>query len=123
VVGEDLRVLTAAHPGVVYAGAKPGEEPARHDTAADVSIVPSSTGTFGLVMLEALAAGVPVAAYPVPGPLDVVDGSGVGVLDDDLARAAGRALLIPRDNCRDYALKFSWQHCAVQFLGNLAPFR
>lgn len=63
----------------------------------------------------------PVAAFPVPGPLDVVDGSGAGCLDDDLAAAARAALAIPRERCRDYALGFSWRRCAEQFLANLQP--
>jgi glycosyltransferase involved in cell wall biosynthesis len=73
--------------------------------------------------LEALASGLPVAAYPVPGPLDIVDGTGVGVLDDDLAVAAQRALAISPERCREYALNYSWQRSAEQFLENLRPFR
>jgi hypothetical protein len=64
-----------------------------------------------------------VAAYPVPGPLDVVDGVGVGFLDEDLARAARSALAIPPQRCRDYALQYSWRRSAEQFLENLKPFR
>ena len=121
--GPQLKPLRGEYADVLFTGAKHGEELARHYAAADVFVFPSRTDTFGLVMLEALAAGVPVAAYPVPGPLDVVDGTGVGVLDEDLKRAAGNALSIPRQSCRDYALHFSWQRCALQFLDNLAPFR
>ncbi|HEX9648838.1 MAG TPA: glycosyltransferase, partial [Alphaproteobacteria bacterium] len=93
----------------------------RHYAAADVFVFPSRTDTFGLVLLEALACGVPVAAFPVPGPIDVVDGSAVGVLDDDLAQACERAIAIPRARCRDFALTFSWSAVADQFLANLAP--
>nr|WP_211104796.1 glycosyltransferase family 1 protein [Azospirillum formosense] len=114
--------LQQRYPDVHWAGARHGEELARHYAAADVFVFPSRTDTFGLVLLEALASGVPVAAYPVPGPLDVVDGSGVGCLDEDLKGAIERALTIPPEHCRDYALNFSWRCSAEQFLANLRPF-
>ena len=120
--GPQLSALQKAHPEVLFTGAKVGEELAQHYAAADVFVFPSRTDTFGLVLLEALASGVPVAAYPVPGPLDVVNGAPIGVLDEDLAKAARSALEIPRGDCRDYALGFSWRRCAEQFLANLAPF-
>ena len=119
--GPKLSELRRAHPDVLFTGAKTGVELARHYAAGDVFVFPSRTDTFGLVMLEALACGLPVAAFPVPGPLDVIDGIGVGVLDEDLAAAATRALEIPRQRCLDYALGFSWRRCAEQFLENLAP--
>ncbi|WP_448187941.1 glycosyltransferase family 4 protein [Azospirillum sp. sgz301742] len=111
--------LMQKYPNVVWAGAKHGEELARHYAAADVFVFPSRTDTFGLVLLEALASGVPVAAYPVPGPLDVVDGSGAGCLDEDLKRAVEGALAIAPERCREYALTFSWRRSAEQFLSNL----
>jgi glycosyltransferase involved in cell wall biosynthesis len=114
--------LEARYPGVVWAGARHGEELAAHYAAADVFVFPSRTDTFGLVLLEALASGVPVAAYPVPGPLDVVNGSGAGCLDEDLGRAIDGALRIAPDVCRSYALNFSWRKSAEQFLANLKPF-
>jgi glycosyltransferase involved in cell wall biosynthesis len=86
-------------------------------------VFPSLTDTFGLVMLEALASGLPVAAFPVPGPLDVIGDSGVGALDRDLAAAARRALAIPRARCRDYALGYSWRQTAERFVAYLAPWR
>ena len=97
------------------------DELARYFSAADVFVFPSRTDTFGLVMLEALACGVPVAAFPVPGPLDVVGGSGAGVLDDNLAAAAARAQLIPPQLCRERAAQFSWAAVTEQFLACLAP--
>ncbi|CAO3405961.1 glycosyltransferase family 4 protein [Azospirillum largimobile] len=114
--------LQRKYPGVHWVGAKHGEELAKHYAAADVFVFPSRTDTFGLVLLEALASGVPVAAYPVPGPLDVVDGSGAGCLDVDLKRAVEGALAIPGQKCRDYALGYSWRRSAEQFLSNLRPF-
>ena len=104
-----------------FAGAQAARSSPAHYACADVFVFPSRTDTFGLVLLEAMAAGLPVAAYPVPGPLDVIGDSGCGVLDHDLARAAERALAIPRTRCRAYALKFSWRRCAEQFLKNLHP--
>ena len=114
--------LMRKYPDVVWAGARHGEDLARYYAAADVFVFPSRTDTFGLVLLEAMASGVPVAAYPVPGPLDVVEGSGAGCLDEDLKRAVEGALAIPPERCREYALNFSWRRSAEQFLSNLRPF-
>ncbi|MBP2230164.1 glycosyltransferase involved in cell wall biosynthesis [Azospirillum agricola] len=114
--------LQRKYPNAHWVGAKHGEELARHYAAADVFVFPSRTDTFGLVLLEALASGVPVAAYPVPGPLDVVNGSGAGCLDEDLKRAVETALTIPAEKCRAYALGYSWRRSAEQFLSNLRPF-
>jgi glycosyltransferase involved in cell wall biosynthesis len=86
---------------------------------ADVFVFPSRTDTFGMVLLEALAAGLPVAAYPVPGPLDVIGSAPVAVLDEDLRTAALAALEIPRDRCRSFALKQSWEASARQFIDNV----
>ena len=77
---------------------------------------PSRTDTFGLVMLEALASGVPVAAFRVPGPLDVIGDAPVGVLDDDLRTACLRALAIPRAECRAFACRATWADSARSFL-------
>jgi glycosyltransferase involved in cell wall biosynthesis len=74
-------------------------------------------------MLEAMASGLPVAAYPVPGPLDIVDGVGVGALSEDLGLAVGEAIKVPRETCRAHALKYSWTACAEMFLENLHPLR
>lgn len=120
--GPMLEELRRRYPDVLFTGVKTGAVLAAHYAAASVFVFPSRTDTFGLVLLEALASGVPVAAYPVPGPLDVVGGSAVGVLDEDLGRAARAALAIPSEACRAYALTFSWEASARQFLNNLAPF-
>jgi glycosyltransferase involved in cell wall biosynthesis len=116
----ELARLAAGYPEVHFAGARFGLDLARHYASGDVFVFPSRTDTFGLVLLEALASGLPVAAYPVPGPLDVIGDSGCGVLDRDLARAA-LALRIPRERCRAHALAFIWRRCAEQFLENLHP--
>jgi glycosyltransferase involved in cell wall biosynthesis len=121
--GPQMETLRRRYPDVVFAGMKRGEELARHYAAADVFVFPSLTDTFGLVQLEALASGIPVAAFPVAGPLDVIGETDVGVLDLDLTRAARAALQIPSDRCRAFAERFSWDACARQFAENLAPIR
>lgn len=121
--GPKLTTLQRRHPEVRFVGPRQGEELAQYYAAADVFVFPSKTDTFGLVMLEALACGVPVAAYPVAGPLDVIGDSGTGVLDWDLGRAVEGALKIDPEHCRDYALSQSWQAAARQFLSNVHPCR
>jgi hypothetical protein len=115
-----LEALARRYPSARFVGAKSGESLARHFAASDVFVFPSRTDTFGLVMLEALACGVPVAAYPVAGPLDVIGAAPVGRLDVDLGRAARAALGIPAAECRAFALARSWETCAGQFLAALA---
>ena len=120
--GPMLDELRRRHPKVLFAGARQGAVLAAHYAASSVFVFPSRTDTFGLVMLEALASGLPVAAYPVPGPLDVLADPRIGCMDEDLGRAANAALALSRADCRSYALGFSWEACARQFLANLAPF-
>jgi glycosyltransferase involved in cell wall biosynthesis len=119
--GPQRAALQARYPGVHFLGAKFGADLARHVAAADVFVFPSLTDTFGLVILEALACGLPVAAFPVAGPKDVVRDGEVGALDWDLAQAVGRALTLSRAACRRYAQNFSWEAATRQFLANLAP--
>jgi glycosyltransferase involved in cell wall biosynthesis len=88
-------------------------------SSADVFVFPSRTDTFGLVMLEAMACGTPVAAFPVTGPIDVVTSGVDGVLDHDLKRAALAALEIDRDACRRTALERTWPRATTQFLSHL----
>ena len=101
--------LQRRHPDARFLGAKTGEDLVRHYAAADVFVFPSKTDTFGLVLLEALACGVPVAAFPVPGPCDVIGDAPVGALREDLGEACARALEIPREACRAFALTRSWR--------------
>ncbi len=119
--GPDRARLETAYPDAVFAGTRRGEDLARHYAAADLFVFPSRTDTFGLVVLEALASGLPVAAYPVTGPLDILGGTDAGVLDEDLQKAAEAALAIPRDRPRRLAETFSWEKVTRQFLAALAP--
>ena len=90
-----------------------------HLAAADVFVFPSRTDTFGVVQLEALASGVPVAAFPVTGPKDVIGTNPIGALNEDLRAACLDALQMSRQACRDYALACSWENSARQFVGNI----
>lgn len=121
--GPQLEELRRRHPEAHFLGRREGCELAGLYASADVFVFPSRTDTFGLVLLEALASGLPVAAYPVPGPLDVVGDSGAGVLDEDLRNAALAALDIPRERCRQHALRYTWATSTDQFLENLWPLR
>jgi glycosyltransferase involved in cell wall biosynthesis len=121
--GPQLAELSRRYPAVRFVGMRHGEDLARHIAAADVFVFPSLTDTFGLVMLEALASGVPVAAFPAPGPLDVIDRSDAGVIDRDLGKAIAGALAIPAERCRTYAEQFTWEKSFGQFESNLARFR
>jgi glycosyltransferase involved in cell wall biosynthesis len=120
-VGPLLERLKREHPDVHWRGVVPRSELVAIYSAADAFVFPSRSETFGLVMLEAMACGTPVAAYPVAGPLDVVGGSLGGVLDLDLKRAALQALELPRSRARERALEFDWQPVCRQFIEHLVP--
>lgn len=117
--GPSRRALQAAFPDVHFLGAMNSEALAVQYASADVFVFPSRTDTFGMVLLEALACGLPVAALPVPGPLDVIGSSGAGILDFDLRSACLAALEIPREKARAHALTFTWANSARQFLDNV----
>lgn len=112
--------LKARFPKAIFLGQKVGDDLAQLYAAADVFVFPSLTDTFGLVILEALASGVPVAAFPVAGPKDILREGVSGALDLDLGKAIKRALSIPRAQCRAEAERFSWRAATQQFLSNLA---
>ena len=122
VVGEGpaLAMLRARHPEVHFLGSLHGERLAAAYRGADLLVFPSRTDTFGLVMIEALACGTPVAAYPVPGPLDILGTPGAGVMADDLADAARRAIALDRGRCAIVGRRYDWATCTAQFVAGLA---
>lgn len=119
--GPQRHALARCYPQARFLGELHGDALAQAYTAADVFVFPSLTDTFGLVLLESLASGTPIAAYPVTGPADILEGAapGVGALDQDLRAAALRALSGDRAACRRHAERFSWRACAETFLANL----
>jgi 1,2-diacylglycerol 3-alpha-glucosyltransferase/glucuronosyltransferase len=119
--GPALAGLRSKFPKVNYLGVLDQHELAQVYAAADVFVFPSRTDTFGLVLLEAMACGLPVAAYPVTGPLDVIGNSSGGVLNEDLRTACLEALKLRREDVAVYAKRFSWRAATEQFLGHLHP--
>jgi len=117
--GPDRALLESRYPRARFLGYKFGVELAQCLSSADVFVFPSRTDTFGLVMLESMACGTPVAAYPVTGPIDVVAPGVTGVLDEDLGRAALAALALDRDECRRVAAGWTWERASEQFLSHL----
>jgi glycosyltransferase involved in cell wall biosynthesis len=111
--------LRRRFPDVKFLGLKEGRDLSAHMAAADVFVFPSKTDTFGIVQLESLACGVPIAAYPVTGPKDLIDNHPVGVLHPDLREACLGALRISREACRAFALTCSWEQSARQFMGHV----
>ncbi|OYV32301.1 MAG: alpha-mannosyltransferase [Rhodospirillales bacterium 20-64-7] len=121
--GPQRKALEREYPDVHFAGARHGAALAAAYAGSDVFVFPSKTDTFGLVVLEALASGLPVAAYPVTGPKDIIGEAPVpvGTLHEDLQVAALAALDIDRAACRPYAETYSWTACAQRFVDNLVP--
>lgn len=123
--GPQRKSLEREYPGVHFAGARHGVALAAAYAGADVFVFPSKTDTFGLVILEALACGLPVAAYPVTGPVDILGEATppAGALHEDLQKAALEALTINRAACRPHAQTYSWAACTQRFMDNLVPAR
>ena len=93
----------------------------QHFASSDVFVFPSKTDTFGIVVTEALNCGTPVAAYPVPGPKDIFEGSKINCLDNDLKVSAQKALKVDRNDCLEFAKKFTWEETAKIFFNNISP--
>jgi glycosyltransferase involved in cell wall biosynthesis len=118
--GPQKAELQRRYPQAKFLGEKTGADLTAHLAAADVFVFPSLTDTFGVVQLEALACGTPVAAFPVTGPKDVIADHPIGAIDNDLRSACLRALGMSRETCRSFALERSWENSARQFIGNLS---
>ena len=117
--GPSLQQLKKKYPCCHFTGAKIGEELAVCYSSSDVFVFPSLTDTFGIVLLEAMASGLPIAAYPVTGPIDIVEQGVTGVLDQDLSQALNKAMKLNRAMCREKALEYSWANCGKLFIENL----
>lgn len=117
--GPLLDELKQRHPDVIFTGKLVGTELAEAYASADVFVFPSLTDTFGIVLIEAMASGLPVAAYPVTGPVDNVENGVSGILDEDLAKAAMLARTLDRQKVREHALSFSWEAAARLFISNI----
>jgi glycosyltransferase involved in cell wall biosynthesis len=117
--GPMLETYKQQYPNVHFVGAKRGEELAHYYQNADCFVFPSRWDTFGLVMIEAMACGTPVAAYPVQGPLDVIDQNETGIMDEDLAIAVKKCLCLDREQVYSNSMKWSWQNAWDIFKDNL----
>lgn len=121
--GPALAALERKYPDAVFLGARHGEELAEIYAASDIFVFPSRTDTFGLVLLEALASGLPVAAFPVTGPRDVIGSAPVGVLDEDLRAACLEALQVSRQDCVEFATAHTWAASARVFVEHATSIR
>jgi glycosyltransferase involved in cell wall biosynthesis len=124
--GPQREELEAKYPAAVFRGARSGDDLVAHFAGSDVFVFPSVTDTFGLVILEAMATGAPVAGFPAPGPIDLIPGSGAGALATSLTEGLREACLacldLDRTVVREFAERFSWRACAEEFVRNLQPY-
>ena len=117
--GPEKQRLQNKYPYVSFVGMKKGQDLANYYANAEALVFPSKTDTFGNVILESLASGTPVAAYPVTGPKDILKNSLIDSLDNDIENSLKKALKIDRNDCRKFAMQFTWDRCANQFLSNI----
>ena len=117
--GPYLSTLEARYPSVSFVGSKRPEELGYYYSLADVFVFPSKADTFGIVMIESMACGTPVAAYPVTGPIDVIDHNSTGFMHEDLSCAIEMCLRLKRRDVQRKSLKWSWQECWNIFRDNL----
>lgn len=106
------------YPNVIFTGMLGDKEISNYLASSDVFVFPSKTDTFGIVLIEALAAGLPIAAYKVPGPIDITGGTEIDTLDDDLKTSALKAIKIDKEKCRQFARQYTWEECAKIFETN-----
>jgi len=118
--GPALASLRSKYPDAVFTGFKQGEELASYVAASDVFVFPSLTDTFGVVLLEAMACGIPAATFPVCGPVSVIKNGYNGVMNNDLKQAIHDALRLQPEHCRKFAERYSWERCTKQFFQHLA---
>ena len=116
--GPDLDKLQKEYPEAKFKGERTNGELASYFASSDVFVFPSKTDTFGIVIIEALKCGLPVAAYPVAGPKDIFNGTNIGSLNNDLKKAALEALNSDRSACIEHAKKYTWENCAKIFLNS-----
>ena len=116
--GPDLDKLKKEDPEAIFKGERTNGELASYFASSDVFVFPSKTDTFGIVIIEALKCGLPVAAYPVAGPKDIFNGTNIGSLNNDLKKAALEALKSDRSACIEHAKKYTWENCAKIFLNS-----
>jgi glycosyltransferase involved in cell wall biosynthesis len=121
--GPDRKRLEAEYPGAHFTGFQTGQSLIDWLSCVDVFVMPSRTETFGLVIAEALAQGIPVAAHDVTGPREIIQNGLNGYLDEDLARAATKCLTLSSDACRESVKRYSWRMCAERFIELVAPLR
>ena len=114
--GPDLEKLKKEYPSAIFKGERTNGELASYFASSDVFVFPSKTDTFGIVIIEALQCGLPVAAFPVEGPKDIFEGMKTGALNDDLKKAVLDALKIDKQACIEHAKKYTWENCANIFL-------
>ena len=119
--GPQLKELKQKYKTVEFVGAKQGIELAEYYANADVFVFPSKSDTFGVVMIEALASGLPIAAYPVTGPIDIVKNGYNGILSDDLKYALDFCLYVSKNDCRESVKDYTWKKCAEIFFNHLVP--
>lgn len=119
--GPYRKELEKKYPDVYFVGFKTGKDLAMYYAMADVFVFPSRWETFGIVMIEAMACGTPVAAYPAPGPMDVIQEGRTGFMEKDLSTAVYRCLGLDRDKVLEYSMEWSWEHCWKIFKDNLVP--
>lgn len=119
--GPQMSEVKKKYPDVIFTGMLNDKDISNYLASSDVFVFPSKTDTFGIVLIEALAAGLPIAAYKVPGPIDITGGTEIDTLDDDLKTSALKALKIDKQKCRKLAKQYTWEECAKIFESTCAP--